>query len=289
MRLSQHEALQRLDARAAIDQRLRRLPSHWQMPPLPDALQWQASATQDEQAAAEGGKEHAMVVADRTAGVEGDALASLPIEFSWAGETARHVGIVAHAWLQRMAQDALQGWNAARVAALQSALQRELLASGVATAECAQAARRVQRVLQATLEDQRGQWLLGAKPWARNEWRIRYCPDGPGFSEGGMPGPQAAAATFVMDRVFLDDDGVLWIVDYKTSTHDGANLQGFLDQEQQRYRDQLERYARILRQLRVPLPGLQGTSTVDTSQPVLRLGLYFPQLRGWRSWTPETV
>ena len=286
------EALQRQAARAAIDQRLRRLPSHWQMPPLADALQWQASATQDEQAAAEGGKEHAMVVADRTAGIEGDALASLPIEFSWAGETARHVGIVAHAWLQRMAQDALQGWNAARVAALQTALQRELLASGVATAECAQAAQRVQQVLQAALEDQRGQWLLGAKPWARNEWRIRYCPDGPGFSGGGMPGPpgpQAAAATFVMDRVFLDEDGVLWIVDYKTSTHDGANLQGFLDQEQQRYRDQLERYARILRQLRVPLPGLQGTSTVDTSQPVLRLGLYFPQLRGWRSWTPETV
>ena len=289
LQVSQQDTLQRKDARAVIDQRLRRLPSHWQMPPLADALQWQASVTQDEQAAAEGGKEHAMVVADRTAGVEGDALASLPIEFSWAGETARHVGIVAHAWLQRMAQDALQGWNVARVAALQTALQRELLASGVAIAECAQAVRRVQQVLQAALEDQRGQWLLGAKPWARNEWRIRYCPDGPGFSEGGMPGPQAAAATFVMDRVFLDDDGVLWIVDYKTSTHDGANLQGFLDQEQQRYRDQLERYARILRQLRVPLPGLQGTSTVDTSQPVLRLGLYFPQLRGWRSWTPETV
>jgi ATP-dependent exoDNAse (exonuclease V) beta subunit len=282
------EALQRQDARAAIDQRLRRLPSHWQMPPLADALQWQASATQDEQAAAEGGKEHAMVVADRTAGVEGDALASLPIEFSWAGETARHVGIVAHAWLQRMAQDALQGWNAARVAALQTALQRELLASGVAIAECAQAVRRVQQVLQAALEDQRGLWLLGAKPWARNEWRVRYCPDGPVISGSGIAGPQAAAATFVMDRVFLDEDGVLWIVDYKTSTHDGANLQGFLDQEQQRYRDQLERYARILRQLRLPLPGPQGTPTVDTSQPVLRLGLYFPQLRGWRSWTPET-
>jgi ATP-dependent exoDNAse (exonuclease V) beta subunit len=282
------EALQRQDARAAIDQRLRRLPSHWQMPPLADALQWQASATQDEQAAAEGGKEHAMVVADRTAGVEGDALASLPIEFSWAGETARHVGIVAHAWLQRMAQDALQGWNAARVAALQTALQRELLASGVAIAECAQAVRRVQQVLQAALEDQRGLWLLGAKPWARNEWRVRYCPDGPVISGSGIAGPQAAAATFVMDRVFLDEDGVLWIVDYKTSTHDGANLQGFLDQEQQRYRDQLERYARILRQLRLPLPGPQGTPIVDTSQPMLRLGLYFPQLRGWRSWTPET-
>ena len=126
--------------RSAIDQRLRRLPSNWQMPPLPDALQWQVSAAQDEQAAAEGGKEHA--IAGTGNAVAGAGLAPLPIEFSWAGETARHVGIVAHAWLQRMAQDALQGWDAARLAGLQASFQRELLACGVARAECVDAADR---------------------------------------------------------------------------------------------------------------------------------------------------
>ncbi len=224
----------------------------------------------------------------------GAGLAPLPIEFSWAGETARHVGIVAHAWLQRMAQDALQGWDAARLAGLQASFQRELLACGVARAECVDAAQRVQQVLQAALEDARGRWVLGAKPWARNEWRIRYRP---APAAPAIAALQPAAATFIMDRVFLDDDGVLWIVDYKTSTHDGADLESFLDREQQRYRDQLERYARILRQLRLPLPaslsapfsGKQGAVGADTSQRELRLGLYFPQLRGWRSWVSEGI
>ena len=280
-------------ARSAIDQRLRRLPSDWQMPPLPDALQWQVSAAQDEQAAAEGGKEHAIAGAGNAEA--GAALAPLPVEFSWAGETARHVGIVAHAWLQRMAQDALQGWDAARLDGLQVSFQRELLACGVARAECVDAAQRVRQVLQAALEDARGRWVLGAKPWARNEWRIRYRPAAATPATPATPVLPLAAATFIMDRAFLDDDGVLWIVDYKTSTHDGADLEGFLDREQQRYREQLERYARILRQLRLPLPaslsaplpGSAGAAGADTSQRELRLGLYFPQLRGWRSWTPE--
>ena len=47
--------------------------------------------------------------------------------------------------------------------------------------------------------------------------------------------------------------------------------ESFLDREQQRYRLQLERYARVLR-------GLDG-------RPV-RVALYFPLLGAWREWAP---
>ena len=43
----------------------------------------------------------------------------------------------------------------------------------------------------------------------------------------------------------------------------------FLDREQQRYRAQLERYAALMRRI--------------DEQPV-KLGLYFPLLKGWREW-----
>src|SRR4030095_14297084 len=33
------------------------------------------------------------------------------IEFTWAGETARHVGSVVHRWLQRISDDGLGSWN----------------------------------------------------------------------------------------------------------------------------------------------------------------------------------
>jgi len=74
----------------------------------------------------------------------------------------------------------------------------------------------------------------------------------------------------VIDRSFVDDNGVRWIVDYKTSRHEGAGLEAFLDSEQERYRPQLERYASLVRKL--------------GSEPV-RVGLYFPLLGAWREWS----
>ena len=66
-----------------------------------------------------------------------------------------------------------------------------------------------------------------------------------------------------LDRVFRHE-GKLWIVDYKTSRHEGADLDLFLDREQKRYSDQLRGYGEIL----------------DS----FHQGLYFPLLRGWRQW-----
>jgi hypothetical protein len=75
----------------------------------------------------------------------------------------------------------------------------------------------------------------------------------------------------VFDRSFIDDKGVRWIIDYKTSHHEGGNLESFLDQEVERYRPQLHRYAHFARQL--------------GPEPV-RVGLYFPLMRAWREWEP---
>ena len=51
-----------------------------------------------------------------------------------------------------------------------------------------------------------------------------------------------------------------------------SDRESFLDRERERYREQLERYARVLQALEGPSP---------TS-----LGLYFPLLNGWRDWMP---
>jgi ATP-dependent exoDNAse (exonuclease V) beta subunit len=77
----------------------------------------------------------------------------------------------------------------------------------------------------------------------------------------------------VIDRTFIDSDGTRWVVDYKTSTHEGAALEAFLDNEQQRYREQLERYAALVSRL--------------GPEPV-KVGLYFPLLRAWREWLPRS-
>jgi ATP-dependent helicase/nuclease subunit A len=220
------------EAAAAIDQSLRRLPAAWARPAAPSPAAWTPPPDM--------------------------ARARDEIEFSWAGETARHVGSVVHRWLQRIAEDGLDGWDAARVVALQKAFREQLALRGVPRDEVADAAARVARAVTQTLADTRGRWLLGARQDARNEFRITAMREG-------------RPVNLVIDRLFRDADGRRWIVDYKTSSHEGADIEGFLDRERERYAAQLARYAEAVPRA----PGDAGR---------VMLGLYFPLLAGWREW-----
>ena len=191
------------------------------MPEIPKAVEWKAL---------EEGKEEE------------------PIEFSWAGETARHVGTVVHRWLQRMAEDELRGWDQARIRSLSSRFADELQRRGVQPSEIKRAAGLVSEALMNTIADERGRWLLGPHAEAWSEYRFRT-------REGRR---------LVADRRIREESGEEWVIDYKTSRHEGAGVAEFLDQEKARYGAQLEQYARTL------------------NNP--RMGLYFPLLRGWREW-----
>ncbi|MGH8267175.1 MAG: hypothetical protein ACRETS_07635, partial [Steroidobacteraceae bacterium] len=57
------------------------------------------------------------------------------------------------------------------------------------------------------------------------------------------------------------------VIDYKTSAHEGGDLEGFLEQEVQRYRPQLEGYV--------------GLAAALGPEPV-RAALYFPLLGAFR-------
>jgi ATP-dependent exoDNAse (exonuclease V) beta subunit len=216
---------------SVIDQSLRRIASGWQPPAAPPRAAWTPPRE--------------------------SARATEAIEFSWVGETARRVGSVVHRWLQRIAEDGLERWDAKRVRALDKTFADELVASGLAADAVKGAAARVTAILEQTLSAERGQWLLGAHSSAQSELRLT------GMADGDI-------VNIVMDRTFVDDQGVRWIVDYKTGGHEGADIDAFLDREQERYRTQLERYAALMRAL---------------DERPIRLGLYFPLLNGWREWS----
>ena len=171
------------------------------------------------------------------------------IEFSWAGETARHVGTVVHRWLQRIAEDELRGWDDTRVRRLRPHFSKELERRGVPSAELAPSADLVATALTNTLTDDRGRWLLGPHLEVHNEYRLRA------YVQGQM-------RTYVIDRLFRTKDNVEWVVDYKTSRHEGADIEAFLDRERERYAPQLRTYGELRK----------GSSQ----------GLFFPLLRGWR-------
>jgi ATP-dependent exoDNAse (exonuclease V) beta subunit len=191
-------------------------------------------------------------------GRQARAAGSGDIEFSWASETARHVGTVVHGVLQTIAEEGLEHWSAQRVEASREVLARDLRVLGVPEPEIGAALARARAALHGALEDPRGRWILSPHTDARCELRLT-----------GVDGDEIL--DIAVDRTFVDGDGVRWIVDYKTGVHEGGDAEAFLDREVERYRAQLERYARLLASL--------------DARPV-RLGLYFPLMRGWRAWAP---
>jgi ATP-dependent helicase/nuclease subunit A len=213
---------------APLDQSIRRLPLDWQPPALPPAVAWAASEVPIGSGAA--------------------------VEFSWAGETARRIGVVVHRWLQRMAEDALAGWDATRVKAVAPQVERALAAGGLAGNELSAARARVLQALTNVVQDPRGRWILGGHPEHRSELRLSAVLGG-------------RVRKLVLDRTFVTADGTRWIIDYKVGAHEGAEVDAFLDSEQVRYRSQLEAYGAAL-------------------DPQATLGLYFPLVPGWRAWTP---
>jgi ATP-dependent exoDNAse (exonuclease V) beta subunit len=213
---------------------IRRFVSGWQLPAPPPGLAW---------------KPHAEIV------YEGKSPHD-EVEFSWASETAKHVGTVVHRFLQVIAGGGLDRWDAARVEELREVYARDLARLGVPDSERAGAVARVAEALAASIADERGRWVLGGRAEARSELRLT----------GVVAGEIASVA---MDRTFVDERGTRWIVDYKTGVHLGGDLEGFLDREQERYCRQLEQYAALMRGM---------------DERPIRLGLYFPLLRGWREW-----
>jgi ATP-dependent helicase/nuclease subunit A len=209
---------------------LRRLPLDWRVPPLASPRVESSSKSR--------------------------VAAGSVVEFDWASETARHVGTIVHRELLRLTRMG----DEAR-ASEQATMQRyhdELAELGVPGERRAAAVRRVAAALQRTIDDERGRWLIDPRHSAAD-------------SELALTGRVGGeVVSVVIDRTFVDERGTRWIVDYKTSSHEGAGLDAFLDSEQARYRPQLERYAALVRHLG-PEP--------------IRLGLYFPLLSAWRDWS----
>jgi hypothetical protein len=180
----------------------------------------------------------------------------LPVElrdptYEWVGDSLRHAGTVVHALLQRAPGGDLQ--------IPEPRLIRKALAhAGLTPAEIDDTAHRVQQALQRMKTSPRGRWILGSHQDARSEYAIT----------GVVAGEVVRG---LVDRTFIDESGVRWIIDFKTSSHEGGGLEAFLDEQQRRYCDQLERYARLFAPLGRPV----------------RLGLYFPLLDGWREWAPQ--
>jgi len=180
-------------------------------------------------------------------------------QFGWAGLEAAPVGNVLHAMFERIAKVGIERWkpeNNAKIMRhllIQEGLSGEILNSSL---------QRCQTGLDNTLKSERGAWILSKQHHdAHCEWAVSY--------RSTSELNDLYISHYIIDRSFEDEQGIRWIIDYKSASHEGGNIEHFLDEECQRHQNQLQRYALALQAM-----GYHN----------LRLALYFPMLDAWRAW-----
>ncbi len=176
--------------------------------------------------------------------------AETKVEFYWVGSDARIAGTLVHRWLQLIAEESGGKLHADELN-LRDITSRWLRETGISPDAAGPILTRVESAVTAMLGDEKGNWIL----------------EGRGHAELALTGVvENELVSVVLDRVRIDDEDTHWIIDYKTSSHEGGNLEGFLQVEADRYHAQLARYASIYK---------------DWSRANVKCALYFPLLQAF--------
>jgi len=177
-------------------------------------------------------------------------------EYVWAGAEAAPVGNAVHAALQCVAETGIENWDAENTGRVMAQMCRMLISDGLSGDMLEAASIRCADGLQSVLNSHKGRWMLSNKHQdAHSEWALS--------TEYGN-----RLSHNIIDRSFIDEQGIRWIIDYKTASHEGGDLDRFLTDEEARHAPQLQRYAKILNALE---PNRE-----------IRTALYFPMLDAWK-------
>lgn len=166
-------------------------------------------------------------------------------------DTLRHTGTLLHRIFCQLSQIPFTDWP--KLTQAKNHWHIALKNLGVIPKEINFAIQLISTALEKTQADPRGRWILAnTHQQAQAEFALSYF-DG------------KITQQIIIDRTFIDEEGIRWIIDYKTTLTEENKLQA----ERIKYQAQLETYAKIMQQIE--------------NSPI-RLGLYFPLLSLWYEW-----
>jgi len=159
------------------------------------------------------------------------------------------VGSALHQLLEMLVTNGIERWQQYSIDVRATLIAQVLRQHGTGLNEMQQAVDVVTQALATMLADERGRWLLtNTHIESTVEWELL----------------NGSGKRYVLDRSFVDDEGVRWIIDYKSSLpHAGEALDAFIRRESTMYSPQLQTYRELV--------------NAFDSRPV-RLALYFPRL-----------
>lgn len=174
--------------------------------------------------------------------------------------TPRLLGTIIHRILQYISVNGMAWWQNETQDKKKNYLILHLRQAGLISKDIAASITRIENVIDKTLKDPRGQWILHPHREAKSEFSLTLKTQG-------------KAEIGIIDRTFIDEKGIRWIIDYKTTTYSYSDLDLFLKNEQKKYLSKMRLYDRAM-------------SAYDPRP--CRLGLYFPALLAWKEWEGES-
>jgi ATP-dependent helicase/nuclease subunit A len=166
---------------------------------------------------------------------------------------ARLIGIMYHAFMERISKTGITAWDQARIMEQRRALMAGCRRMGMPEPAVDGAVDEILSLVHNTLNCDTGRWILSHHPYAASELQLA----------GYLEGKWVAAA---IDRIFHTEEAC-WVIDYKTG---GTGLKPedvtqFIQYETQRYQGQMQRYIELVRANGTDLP--------------IRAGFYFPAIQ----------
>ena len=168
----------------------------------------------------------------------------------------KHIGTVTHEALYSISQVSLEErelkWNINQLEQYSILWQNRLKQLGSDNQSASQGSEKILSLIKSTLQCKTGQWIL-------NPNHLQAASELPISVYG-----QGESKEYVIDRTFIDEKGIRWIIDYKTGAPSkDLETDIFLELEKEKYRPQLLRYKEAFEKM---------------EERPLVMALYFPAL-----------
>ena len=144
------------------------------------------------------------------------------------------IGIVIHRIMQQLSINGISWWHAHDQTQF---IQRQLNQLGLATDKISESVNTINKSITNVINDKNGQWILHPHREARSEFALTAKIND-------------TVENIVIDRTFIDENDIRWIIDYKTAS----------PSEQEKYQKQMQKYQ-------------QAFQLLDDRE--IRTGLYF--------------
>lgn len=165
------------------------------------------------------------------------------------------IGTLIHRILQQLSLQGINWWTSQKNKQHEIYVRHHLSQLGF-SGEKEEAVMMVQQAINNTIKDPKGLWILTSNESAEVEYAISASINN-------------ELEDLIIDKTFVDNQGIRWIIDYKSTDFKGNDLEQFLKFEKQQHEKQLLSYHLALKEM--------------DSRPIM-VGLYFPLIPSWHEW-----